>query len=63
MCMDKYETTKMPIGLQMALSTNVSSFKTFLSLDDKSQDEIIEKSKGIKTKRELQALVNSISLK
>jgi hypothetical protein len=61
--MDKYETTKMPIGLQMAFSTNVSSFKTFLSLDDKSQDEIIEKSKGIKTKRELQALVNSISLK
>ena len=49
-----------PIGFSMALSHNISAFNAFLSMDDKSQNEIISKAKATKTKRELQILVDNI---
>ena len=51
---------KMPLGFTMALAHNVNAFNEFLRLDDKKQDEIIEKAKNTKTKREMQKLVDSI---
>ena len=51
---------ELPLGFAMALAHNVSSFNAFLSLDDKKQDEIIEKAKQAKTKREMQILVDNI---
>ena len=61
--MKESEIPKMPIGLQMALAHNASSLNAFLKLSDSEQDKVIEKARGAKTKRELQLLVNSISLK
>ena len=61
--MKESEIPKMPIGLQMALAHNTSSFNAFLKLSDSEQDKIIEKARNIKTKRELQAMIDNISLK
>jgi hypothetical protein len=49
-----------PIGFSMALSHNISAFSAFLSMDDKSQNEIISRARATKTKRELQLLVDNI---
>lgn len=54
---------QMPLSLSMAFASNLSSFNAFLKLSDAKQDEIIEKAMKTKTKRELQLLVDSISLK
>ena len=51
---------RFPIGFSMALAHNISAFNAFLSMDDGTQDEIIEKSKNTKTKREMQMLVDNI---
>ena len=61
--MKESEIPKMPIGFQMALAHNISSLNAFLKLNDSERDKVIEKARGAKTKRELQLLVNSISLK
>ncbi len=50
----------LPLGFSMALAHNISAFNAFLSMDDATQDEIIEKSKNAKTKREMQMLVDGI---
>ena len=50
----------MPLGLQMALSHNVSAMNAFLKLDNKTQDDLIEKAKNTQTKRELQQIVDSL---
>ncbi|MBQ8145782.1 MAG: hypothetical protein IJ039_03290 [Clostridia bacterium] len=50
----------MPLGLQMALSHNVSAMSAFLKLDNKSQDELIERARVTQTKRELQQMVDNI---
>lgn len=49
-----------PIGFSMALSHNIGAFNAFLSMDDISQNEIISKAKSVKSKRELQLLVDNI---
>ncbi|MBQ7226107.1 MAG: hypothetical protein IJX02_05860 [Clostridia bacterium] len=54
------EIPKIPLGLQMALAHNPSAMQAFLKLDDSAQDSIIDKASSIKTKRELQLLVNDI---
>ena len=51
---------KIPLGLQMALAHNVPAMQAFLCMRDSEQDEFIEKSKQLKTKREIQALVDSL---
>ena len=50
----------MPLGLQMALSHNVSAMNAFLKLDNKTQDDLIEKAKNTQTKRELQQIVDGL---
>ncbi len=54
-------SSKMPLGFTMALAHNVSAFNAFLKMDDKSQDEIIEKARQVQTKREMQQLVDGLS--
>lgn len=53
---------KLPLGFAMALAHNKSSFDAFLALDDERQDEIIERARQTKTKREMQMLVDNIKL-
>lgn len=55
------EENKMPIAFQMALAHNVSSMSAFLKMSNEKQDEIIEKSKKIKTVREINNFVNSLN--
>ena len=55
-------SSELPLGFSMALAHNVKSFNAFLALDDKKQDEIIEKARNAQTKREMQQLVDNISL-
>ncbi len=50
----------MPLGLQMALAHNVMAMNAFLKLDNKSQDELIERARSTETKRELQQIVDNI---
>ena len=52
--------TGMPIAFQMALAHNVQSMNEFLKMSNEKQDEVIEKSKNIKTIREMNNFVNSI---
>ena len=54
------EIPSIPLGLQMALAHNSAAMYSFLKLDNKTQDEIIEKAKKAETKRELQMLVDDI---
>ena len=56
----KEQIPSMPLGLQMALSHNVRSMSAFLKLDNKTQDELIERARKTETKRELQKIVEEI---
>ncbi len=49
-----------PLSLQMALAHNTNAMYSFLKLDNKTQDEIIEKARNTKTKREIQQIVDKI---
>lgn len=53
----------MPIGLAMSLSSNPEAFKTFLSMSNEEQDNVVNRAKEIKTKRELQLMVDSLAEK
>jgi hypothetical protein len=44
----------------MALAHNPIAFNTFLKMENSEQDEIIAKARVAETKREVQALVDSI---
>ena len=50
-----------PVGFAMALATDKSSFKTFLSLDDDEQIRILDLARECETQRERQLLANSLS--
>ena len=50
-----------PLNLQMALAHNANAMYSFLKLDNKLQDEIIEKAKKTTSKREIQQIVDKIA--
>ncbi|MBQ7907051.1 MAG: hypothetical protein IJ309_03650 [Clostridia bacterium] len=58
--MDKNFSQNMPLDFQMALAHSPKAMSTFLRLDDKSQDELIEKAHHIGTKREMMLFVEGI---
>ena len=63
MANDKYKFGgEFPIGFSMALAHNVSAFKVFLSLNDNEQDEIIKRARETKGCRDMQLLVDGLSL-
>lgn len=51
-----------PLGLAMALSSNTVAMSAFLNMSNEKQDAFIEKAKSVKTKREMQMLVDKLSL-
>lgn len=53
----------MPIGLAMSLSSNKEAFKTFLSMSNEEQDNVVNHAKEMKTKRELQLMVDELAKK
>ena len=59
--MENKDTYKMPVLFQMALSSDVSAFRTFLNMDDGEQDRIVKASMKIKNAREMQGFVSNIS--
>ena len=50
----------LPIGFSMALAHNPTAFNVFLKMENSEQDKIIAKARVAETKREVQALVDSI---
>ena len=59
--MEIKDNFKMPVLLQMALSTDISAFKAFLEMEDIEQDKILKASMKIKNAREMQGFVSNIS--
>lgn len=49
-----------PIGFGMALAQNLESMKYFSGLSEDMQKNIINKTKGIKSREEMQSFVDSI---
>ncbi|MBR7101340.1 MAG: hypothetical protein IKC74_03530 [Clostridia bacterium] len=58
--MEIKDNFKMPVLLQMALSTDISAFKAFLEMEDIEQDKILKASMKIKNAREMQGFVSNI---
>lgn len=58
--MKENQTQGMPIYMQMALAHNVNAMRCFLSLDDKKQDELIERARNTDSKREIQKMIDGI---
>ena len=56
----KNDIPSIPLGLQMALAHNAQAMYSFLRLDNKTQDDIIEKVKNTTSKREIQQIVDKI---
>ena len=55
------EENQMPLIFQMALAHNIESMNAFLKMSNERQDEIISKSKNIKTVREINNFVKSLN--
>ena len=51
-----------PVGFAMALASDKTAFSAFLTLSDKDQDAIIERSRACSTQRERQLLALSLSV-
>ncbi len=58
---ENQSSLNIPIGFAMALSTDVSSFKAFLALEDGEQDIILKRARSCMTQRERQMLADSLS--
>lgn len=52
---------EVPIGFAMALAQNMNAMQYFSSLSPEQQRSLIGRSRGIKSKEEMQAFVDSIS--
>jgi len=60
--MEKNLTNReVPIGFAMALAQNMNSMQYFSSLSPDKQRSVIGRTRGIKSKAEMQAFVDSIS--
>ena len=52
---------EVPLGFGMALAQNMDSMKYFSSLNPEGQRALINKTRGIKSKKEMKAFVDGIS--
>lgn len=52
--------SELPMGFGMALARNTQAMETFSSLSREQQQEIIGKTHSVESKKEMQALVNSL---
>ena len=51
----------LPLGLGMALMQNADAFLYFSALDANQQNQIIEKSKQVKSRKEMKSFVDSLT--
>lgn len=52
--------SELPMGFGMALARNTQAMETFAALSKEHQQEIIGKTHSVQSKKEMQALVNSL---
>lgn len=55
------ESNMLPLGLGMALAQNEAAMKRFESMAETEKQAIIEQSRQVKSKREMQQLVNQLT--
>lgn len=60
--MDNNFGFKLPLGFQMALAHNPKSMNAFLNMDIDKQDKIVRQAWKTETKREMQQLVDGLSM-
>lgn len=56
------ETGEMPLGFGFALAQNPDAMKKFASLPEARQSQIVQRARTVSSKREMQALVNSLNV-
>lgn len=59
--MNTKNTGDLPLGLGMALMQNTDAFLYFSALDAEKQQQIIEKSKSVKSRKEMKTFVDSLT--
>ncbi len=57
----KANGSDLPLGLGMALMQNTDAFLYFSALNAQQQQKIIEKSKGIQSRKEMKSFVDSLT--
>lgn len=57
------EQKEIPLGFGMALAQNPDALKVFSNLTQSKQSEILQKAHTVKSKNEMQSLVNDLSIK
>lgn len=56
------EQKEIPLGFGMALAQNPDAMKVFSNLPESKQSEILNKAHTVKSKNEMQSLVNNLSV-
>lgn len=51
---------EMPIGFTMSLAMNESAMERFAGMDEKARQEVIEESRTVKSKAEMEHLVDRL---
>lgn len=59
--MGQVNNTNMPLGLGMALAQNEKALESFANLSDSEKQNIINRTRTVTSKKEMQQLVASIS--
>lgn len=59
--MNTKNTGDLPLGLGMALMQNTDAFLYFSALGAEKQQQIIEKSKSVKSRKEMKTFVDSLT--
>ena len=52
---------ELPLGLGLALAQNPEAMKRFSSLSEPARSELLRKSHGVSSKKEMQALVQALT--
>lgn len=51
---------ELPIGFGMFLAANAKSMQTFANMNELEKQEVVEKSRNMKTKQDMENFVNSL---
>lgn len=50
----------LPIGFELSLAANAKSMETFASMDDTEKEAVVEKSRQMNTREEMEQFVNEL---
>ena len=50
-----------PLGLWMALAQNIDAMRTFSSMSESARQDVIDRSRHVQSKQEMENLVNGLS--